>query len=572
MSYDDEINLEDNDEEEDLLDSDDTDDGTSNKSQTKSVYVISFLLGVILCLGAVIFYLSTRDTLQELSFMPEESQMILKMQVEPGIKKVIFAEQYKKIHENPDTEKGIYAIIDKLMITVFFREPRQGINITADFLPYVDPEMAVAGFNMGANLAVKMLRLNNPVDKIFTLGAFRINNREKVDEFFNKVQVQYGATEQEMNGHKIFVSTNFSYVFYRDFILMATTPDKLLLSLDTVQKKHKSILTDEKFQLYRKKISKDTVGFAYVNLNYLREEFCNISKMSQESNFVQFFKSVKIMGAALALSEKGLSLETLMIPEENITNPVAVKYFSQTAKEPVSPTFFAKDSTTNLIVLSNIVELFEVYTGLTEDIMPGLKDNMENLVESRLSLNLERDIFASLTGELAISYPSRNAAELGITLLTNPQKLLQGLIVMIGVKQDSRLESLIAGADSLMSLLAPPPQFKGVSIITAPDGSISYACTDHFIILGMGNSRARIQELILTKKDNLQSVNNLYKERTLVYSKEVLGLTFINIKMLYDGLGAGAGKSVEKTPEIWLVNSKADKGIKATLYIPFKII
>ena len=132
MSYDDEINLEDNDEEEDLLDSDDTDDGTSNKSQTKSVYVISFLLGVILCLGAVIFYLSTRDTLQELSFMPEESQMILKMQVEPGIKKVIFAEQYKKIHENPDTEKGIYAIIDKLMITVFFREPRQGINITAE--------------------------------------------------------------------------------------------------------------------------------------------------------------------------------------------------------------------------------------------------------------------------------------------------------------------------------------------------------------------------------------------------------------------------------------------------------
>ncbi|MEQ8186875.1 MAG: DUF3352 domain-containing protein [Candidatus Eremiobacterota bacterium] len=574
MSYDDEINLNDNDEEEDLLDSDDTDDDTSDKSQTKSysVYIISFLLGVILCLGAVIFYLSTREHLQELSFMPEEAQMIVKIQIEPGIKKVIFTEQYKKIHENPDTEKNVYASIDKLMITVFFREPRQGINITADFLPYVDPEMAVAGFNMGANLAVRILRLNNPVDKIFTLGAFRINNREKVDEFFNKVRIQYGATEQEMNGHKIFVSTNFSYVFYRDFVLMATTPDKLLLSLDTVQKKHKSILTDAKFQLYRKKISKDTVGFAYVNLNYLRDEFCNISKMSQDSNFVQFFKSVKIMGAALALSEKGLSLETLIVPEENITNPVAVKYFSQTAKEPVSLTFFAKDSTTNLLVLTNIVELFEVYTGLTEDILPGVKDNLDNLVESRLSLNLERDIFASLTGELAISYPSRSAAEFGLTLLTKPQKLFDGLVVMAGVKQDSRLESLIAGADSLISLLAPPPQFKGVSIITAPDGSISYACTDHFIILGMGKSRNRIQELIATKKDNLQSLNDLYKERTFVYSGEVLGVTFINIKLLYEGLGTEAARSVEKTPELWIVNSKADTGIKATLYIPFKII
>ena len=570
MSYDDEINLEDNDEEEDLLDSDDTDDGTSNKSQTKSVYVISFLLGVILCLGAVIFYLSTRDTLQELSFMPEESQMILKMQVEPGIKKVIFAEQYKKIHENPDTEKGVYATIDRLMVTVFFREPRQGINITADFLPYVDPEMAVAGFNMGANLAVKMLRLNNPVDKIHTLGAFRIKNREKVDEFFNKVQAQYGATEQEMNGHKIFVTSNFSYVFYRDFVLMATTPDKLLLSLDTVQKKHKSILTDEKFQLYRKKISKDTVGFAYVNLNYLRDEFCNISKMSQDSNFVQFFKSVKIMGASLALSEKGLSLETLMVPEENITNPVAVKYFSQTAKEPLSPTFFAKDSTTNLIVITNIVELFDVYTGLTENLIPGVKDNLENLVESRLSLNLERDIFASLTGELALSYPSRNSAEFVRALFTKPQKLLEGLVVMVGVNQNSRLESLIAGADSLISLLAPPPQFKGVSIITAPDGSISYACTDHFIILGMGKARNRIEELVATKKDSLQSVNDLYKERNFVYSKEVLGISYINLKLIYEGLGAG--KSVEKTPEIWTVNNKADSAIKATLYIPFKIM
>jgi len=572
MSYDDEINLNDNDEEEDLLDTEDTDDDISDKSRTNSysVYIISFLLGVILCLGAVIFYLSTRDTLQELSFMPGESQMIVKMQVEPGIKKVIFAEQYKKIHENPDTEKGVYATIDKLMVTVFFREPRQGINIMADFLPYVDPEMAVAGFNMGANLAVRLLRLNNPIDKIFTLGAFRINNREKVDEFFKKVQAQYGATEKEMKGHKIFVSTNFSYVFYRDFVVMATTPDTLLLSLDTVQKKHKSILTDEKFQLYRKKISKDTVGFAYVNLNYLRDEFCNISKMSQEANFVQFFKSVKIMGAALALSEKGISLETLMIPEENITNPVAVKYFSQTAKEPVSPTFFAKDSTTNLIVLTNIVELFEVYTGLTEDLIPGVKDNLDNLVESRLSLNLERDIFASLTGELALNYPSTNSGQFITALFTKPQKLLEGLVVMVGVNQNSRLESLIAGADSLISLLAPPPQFKGVSIITAPDGSISYACTDHFIILGMGKARNRIQELIGTKKDNLQSVNDLYKERTFVYSKEVLGISYINLKLIYEGLGAG--KSMERTPEMWTVNTKADSGIKATLYIPFKII
>ena len=571
MSYNDEFDL--NDEEGDLLDSDDTDDDSSTpQKKSYGVYIISFLLGVILCLGVLIFYLLTRDNLQELSFMPEESQMVLKMQIEPGIKKVIFTEQYKKIHENPDTEKSVYDSLDKLMITVFFREPRQGINITADFLPYVDPEMAVAGFNMGQNLAGKILKLTRGIDKIYTLGAFRINNREKVDDFFKKVQAQYGAEEKEINGHKIFVSTNFSYVFYRDFVIMATGSDTLLLSLDTVQKKHKSILTDEKFQLYRKKISKDTVGFAYVNLNYLRDEFCNISKMSQDSNFVQFFKSVKIMGASLALSGKGLSLETMMIPEENITNPVALKYFSQTQKEPVSLTFFAKDSTTNLIVLTNIVELFDVYTGLTEDILPGVKDNIDKLVESRLSLNLERDILASLTGEIAISYPSRNAAEFGLALLTNPQKLFDGFVIMIGVKQDSRLESLIAGADSLISLLAPPPQFKGVSIITAPDGSISYACTDNFIILGMGKSRNRIEELITTKKDNLQSVNDLYKERTFFYSKEVLGISYVNIKLLYEKLGTGANKSLENTPEIWTVNNKVDKSIKATLYIPFKIL
>jgi hypothetical protein len=571
MSYDDEFDL--NDEEGDLLDSDDTDDDSSTpQKKSYSFYIISFLLGVILCLGVLIFYLLTRENLQELSFIPEESQMVLKMQIEPGIKKVIFTEQYKKIHENTDTEKSVYDSFDKLMITVFFREPRQGINITADFLPYVDPEMAVAGFNMGQNLAAKVLKLNRGIDKIYTLGAFRINNRGKVDDFFKKVNAQYGAEEKELNGQKIFVSTNFSYVFYRDFVVMATNPDILLLSLDTVQKKHKSILTDEKFQLYRKKISKDTVGFAYVNLNYLREEFCNVSKISQDSNFVQFFKSVKIIGASLGLSQKGLSLETMMLPEENITNPVTLKYFSQTPKEPLSLTFFSKDSTTNILVLTGIVELFDVYTGLTEDILPGVRDNINKLVESKLSLNLDRDILSSLTGELAISYPSKNAAQFGLALFTNPQKLFDGFVVMIGIKQDSRLQSLIAGADSIMSLLAPPPQFKGVSVITSPDGSLSYACTDDFVILGMGSSRARIQELITTKKDNLQSVNDLYKERSLFYSKEVLGISYVNIKLLYESLGAGAGKSMENTPEIWTVNNKVDKGIKTTLYIPFKIL
>ena len=570
MSYDDEFNLDD-DGEEDLPDSDDHDSSTPRK-KSYGVYIISFLLGVILCLGVLLFYLLTRESLQELSFMPEESQMVLKMQIEPGIKKMIFTEQYKKIHENTDTEKRVYDSLDKLMITVFFREPRQGINITEDFLPYVDPEMSVAGFNMGQNLAGKILKLHRGIEKIITLGAFRINNREKVDDFFNKVQAQYGASEKELNGQKIFVSTNFSYVFYKDFVIMATTPDTLLLSLDTVQKKHKSILTDEKFQLYRKKISKNTVGFAYVNLNYLRDEFCNVSKISQDSNFVQFFKSVKIMGASLALSEKGLSLETMMLPEEIITNPVAVKYFSQTQKEPLSLTFFSKDSTTNILVLTNIVELFDVYTGLTEDILPGVRDNISKLVESRLSLNLERDILASLTGELAISYPSKNVAQFGLTLLANPQKLFEGFVVMIGIKQDSRLQSLIAGADSIISLLAPPPQFKGVSIITSPDGSLSYASTDDFIILGMGSSRARIQDLIVTKKDNLRSVNDLYKERTLFYSKEVLGISYVNIKLLYEGLGSDVQKSLEKTPEIWTVNNKVDKGIKVTLYIPFKIL
>ncbi|OQA20474.1 MAG: hypothetical protein BWY64_00101 [bacterium ADurb.Bin363] len=577
--------------EEDLSDGDHFDfsseNGTEDYPSSSSApsykgFYIKVLLVVLVLLtgitGGIIYYIYGRGKPGELSFIPEEAQIVGKLEIKPGIKKMLFSDQYGKLQQDPELEKKLYDSLDKLMRDLFFKEKRPGINITEEFLNYVDPEMAVAQFNVGQTIARKNLKnLIKPdvkTDNIISLGVFHINNKEKTDEFFKKVEQSYGAVERETEGYKIFISDNFSYYFYRDFVVISSRPEVIVLSIKTVKKEHKSILTQENFQLYRKGHVKDAIGFIYVNLNYLRQDFCSVIRLSEDSNLVQFLNSLKLIGTSIAIYPTGVFIQTLIMPEENITSPIAVMYFSQIPREPKSLRFLPEDNTSNVIAFTNLVELFQISVELLKDLSPDISKNINKLTESK-GFNMERDVLGSLTGDLSISVPVKNPGEIALLLLLNPGQLFNDTIAIIGIKKDSRLASMVAGADTLISFVSTPVNYRGVKITKSPDNSLCYAFTEESLLVNTGNSYSNIEKLIATKGGEKSSLYDLYQKRTKkILPSKVISLFYINLKQIYNKLSLNSNQkdleqTFEKCPEIWIVTTRVDKGMVSTIYIPF---
>ena len=355
-------------------------------------------------------------------------------------------------------------------------------------------------------------------------------------------------------------------------------PILLLLSLDTIDGKHNSILDNDKFRLFKKKLSKNTVSFLFVNLNYLREDLYSVVEFSEDSKLAGFFNSFKLLGTGLALSEEGLLLETFILPEKTLS-PLAEKFFSQHVEEPHALKLFSKESTTNTIYITDTVTFIELIQGLSDELFSG--QELVDLIEGALQFGIsEQDIIDSLTGEMAFSLPAKSIGEIGVSFLLDPQMLLGGALFLAGLKEDSTLGNYIATGSSFISMFSPPTRYKDVDIINDPSGNLSYALTGNYIIVSTGKSHGRLEDCIKAQTGETPSLYDLYVERAGGrFPVATTGVVYINTKLLYDnffrGLPGGDNDSqvriLDRIPEIWLTTSTADNGYKSTIYIPLII-
>ncbi|HPZ08047.1 MAG TPA: hypothetical protein PL110_08030, partial [Candidatus Eremiobacteraeota bacterium] len=281
-----------------------------------------------------------------------------------------------------------------------------------------------------------------------------------------------------------------------------------------------------------------------------------------------------LIGTSIAIYPTGVFIQTLIMPEENITSPIAVMYFSQIPREPKSLRFLPEDNTSNVIAFTNLVELFQISVELLKDLSPDISKNINKLTESK-GFNMERDVLGSLTGDLSISVPVKNPGEIALLLLLNPGQLFNDTIAIIGIKKDSRLASMVAGADTLISFVSTPVNYRGVKITKSPDNSLCYAFTEESLLVNTGNSYSNIEKLIATKGGEKSSLYDLYQKRTKkILPSKVISLFYINLKQIYNKLSLNSNQkdleqTFEKCPEIWIVTTRVDKGMVSTIYIPF---
>ena len=557
--------------------------GGSKKSSKKVILIaVGILVAAGLVFGAILAYkFFFKKELNVISFVPEESQMVLKFDVKSKILRMLYADQYEHILSDPGNSSAVDYLIDYSMSRLFFGKPMKDLNIRENFIEYVEPEIGFAFFNIGKSIGQKLpLKkvedLKEPV-KLENLGVFKISNRDKVNEFFKDVEEKYNVKKERVSGYNLFISKDFSYVFKEDFLLLSNSSDILALALDTVNGKHEGISGDVNFRLFKKKISSNTVGFSYLNLNSMREDFYNNVQLSEDSKAADFLESFKLIGTSLAVSENGLLFETLVLPEEKLS-PLAQEFFSQKSVLPETLKLFSKEDTSNVMLMTNAIVIFDLLNGFFKELMPEKMESIASFTEKTLNLNLERDILASLSGDFALSLPAKSIGELGVGAILDYTRLFSGGILIIGVKPDSRLASLISGTDFLMTIFAPPSSYLGVNIVNTPDGNFCYALTDGYLILSTGKSHTKIESCIKAQKDQVPTLYHLYEERgENRFSLETTGVCYFNLEEFYQNFFRGFISPEDRTflsnlPEVWMTGTTLDKGYKTTVYIPLVIM
>jgi len=524
--------------------------------------ILAFIAGFVITLG-VIAYFFLRNT-DILSFVPENSEVVMNITIN-GLNKIVFSDQVQKLKENKEALDRLNRISDSFMTGLFFKQPVEGLNTADNFFNFIDSDMVIACFNTG-KLFLKRGTFSSSGTEIDRLGIFRMNNKEKVSEYFKIIQDKYRASEREINGYKVFVTQDFCYIFKDTFVVIATNPDILMLSMDTINGKNKSILKNDKFILYKNRISSNSIGFMYFNLGPMRESFYNNTGISKASILASFIDSFKLAGISAAASTDGLTIEGLVLPEDNIQSSMAQKFFSQKSRVPSSLKFFPGD-TSNVFLFTNVVELFQILKEMMVEVYPDMNNNIVYFLENSLKLDIERDIFASLTGELAFNLPFKSIDELAVNLALKQNKIFDGTVIILGIKKDSRLRSLIAGADTVMSFFSSGNSYRDVNIIVSPDGSFSYCFIDDFLIVTAGGGGDRLKEIIDTEADGKDNIDKLYEvRRKNKFSRECTLLSYINLRV-FSGKPLSGNDGVKSFSEIWGNTGNYEKGFKSIIYM-----
>lgn len=552
----------------------------SKNLSSRIIYAIIalFIAGIIT--GVIIaFKLLYKQDLTVMSFIPEKTQILVNFNIESEIIRLLYKDQYEKAMADPGTEETMNSLSLLFMNKLFLVPFIEKVNIREDFLKYLEPEICLAFFNIGKSLALRIppnkVKESLQYNDIQRLGVFRISDRKKVEEFFRKLEERCDIKKETLNGYSMFVSEKFSYVFKEDFLLLSNSPETLLLSLRTVSGKEKNIEENDKYSLFKSKISSDTVGSAFINLNYLREDFYSEIELPEDSIVAGFFDSFKLAGTGFSVSEKGLLFETLILPEERLS-PLAEEFFSQKSVVPEPLNRFSMENTHDILVLTDVSVPLKILKSFFEEVMPDVMDKISNFTINSFNLDIERDIMEALRGDLAISLPAKSLGEIGTGITIDYGRLFSDSILMVGIKEGSRLEGLISGSDFIMTLFSKPASFNGVNIVNTPDGNFCYALTENYLIISYGKTHDRIEDCIKAKQGIVTPLYSLYEKRGEgIFPVESTGVFYINMKDFYEKFFRGimSQKDIDRgplknLPELWLTSTTVDKEFKTIVYIP----
>ena len=329
-------------------------------------------------------------------FLPVETSFYFSMSLRPGAGQLMRAREIRdRFKENP----GFGERLDELYEDI---EEETGINVEEDLFPWLGPEIAIA--------IPTFEGIDETPEVVAFIGA---TDTAAAESFLRKMiayeeesnGMEYEYEEGVTRGYLTFVFNpsdvvNTHVALTDDYIVIATGAERLestLERMDSAQDQDRSSLLDKPgFQEAREAAESPRFGLMYLDVAGIIDQLEDELDEEDVENLKTFTDQLPdFFVASAAFIDKGIRVSTSFdLPEQ---------MFVTASTNSVGSAGRAPEDTVALLSFVGVQEAWKELRDAVAEVEYFDLDEALDEIESNIGIDIEEDIFAWMTGELAFA-------------------------------------------------------------------------------------------------------------------------------------------------------------------------
>ena len=367
----------------------------------KKVLVIAAALIVVLGLGFGVYFLIQIQSLshppeETAKFLPMETSLYVSMSLRPGAGQLLKARDILDLfQENPKFEEKLDELYEDI-------EEETGINMEEDLFPWVGPEIAIA------------VPTFEGIDETPEFVAFIGATDTTAAESFLRKLLSFGEESGEMEyeegvtrGHLTFVvdtsdSFNTHVALTDDYIVIATGVEALESTLDRMDSgqgpARPSLFDNPGFQEALEAAESPRFGIMYVDVAGIIDQVGDAFDEDIADSLEDFGDQLPdFLVASSSFIDEGIRVST------SFDYPAQNQLLVPASTNSVGSAGLASEDTVALLSFVGVQEGWERFRDEATDLPELDLDEALDEIEDEIGIDIERDIFSWMTGELAFA-------------------------------------------------------------------------------------------------------------------------------------------------------------------------
>ena len=431
-------------------------------------------------------------------FLPEETSLYASMNLRPGAGQLMKARDILGLFkENPKFEEKLDELYGDL-------EEETGIDVERDLFPWLGPEIAFA------------IPTFEGIEETPELVAFIGHTDKAAAESFLRKLMTYGErsgeTEYEetvMRGRLTFVvgpSDDLSiHIALADKHIVVATGAKMLEStldrMDSAEDRP-SLFDDPGFKEAREAAESPRFGLVYVDLGGIVDQAGDVVREEITDSFQDFSDQLPdFIVASSSFIDRGILLST------SFDYPVQDQLFVPAAANEVGSAGLASEDTVALLSFVGVQDAWERLRDELADVPDLDLDEAFDEIEAEIGIDIERDIFGWMTGELAFAVLLPSGGSFSVDEVhanmyvefDDRDEALSGMVRLQGALEDGGVEFHVADIEGVDATLVDLDDELGPAGL-AP----GYVVLDDYVVVG--TTLSSLRQAILVGKGDIPSL------------------------------------------------------------------
>ena len=459
------------------------------------------VLGVAAGAGAYFFIQSQslshtpEDTAR---FLPAETSLYASMNLRPGVGQLMKAQDILDLFkENPKFEEKLDELYGDL-------EEETGIDVEEELLPWLGPEIAFA------------IPTFEGIEEMPELVVFIGHTDKAAAESFLRKLLAYaeesGETEYAetlTHGHLTFVidpsdDVSVHIALADDYIVVSAGAETLDSTLDRMDsgEDQPSLFDDPEFQEAREAAESPRFGLMYVDIAGIVDQAGDIVGDEITDSLQDFSDELPdFIVASSSFIDQGILVSA------SFDYPVQDQLFVPEADNSLGSAGLASEDTVALLSFVGVQDAWERLREELADVPDLNLDEAFEEIEAEIGIDIERDVFGWMTGELALAVLLPGGGSFSVDEIhanmyvefDNRDQALSGMVRLQEALEDGGIEFHVSNIEGVDAAVVDLGDELGSASLTP-----GYVVLDDYVVIG--TTLTSLRQAVLAEKGDIPSL------------------------------------------------------------------